>query len=85
MSKNQNEVKETTEPIEPKTIDLEVLEVETDAVIVKVDGWRMRVYFRENIAEKEFNVGQVIKATYTGDINDAHSVRFEKLNSRTNE
>jgi hypothetical protein len=56
--------------------ELDVLEVEEQAVIVKVDGWRMRIYFEENY---EYTQGRKVLAKFYGDINDAHTVRFEKL------
>lgn len=61
---------------EIKEVELEVLERETDAVIVKIDGWRMRVYF-----DKDFkgSIPNKILVKYTGDIENAHSVKFEKL------
>lgn len=71
MAKNTNFTKED----EIKEIELDVLEVEENAYIVKVDGWRMRVYF----ADKKSVTGGKIKAKYTGDIKDPHSVNFEKL------
>jgi hypothetical protein len=66
-------VKEVVEEI--KEVELEVLEKEEGSVIVKVDGWRMRVYFdgdKDSIPAK-------ILVKYTGDIDNAHSVKFEKL------
>ena len=61
---------------ELQEVELDVLEVEENAVIVKVDGWRMRVYFDENY---KYDQGKIVKAKFYGDINDAHTVRFEKL------
>lgn len=60
---------------ETKEIELDILEKEDDAFIVLVGGWRMRVYFNEGY---ELTSGRLI-AKYTGDITDAHSVKFEKL------
>lgn len=60
---------------EIKEVELDVLEKEDNAVIVKVDGWRMRVYFD---GDKD-SIGNKIKVKYTGDITNAHSVKFEKL------
>jgi plastocyanin domain-containing protein len=62
--------------LEVKEVELEVLEREENAVIVKVDGWRMRVYFDDK--DKD-SIPNKILAKYTGDIENAHSVRFEKL------
>ncbi len=61
---------------EIKEIEIEVLEKELDAIIVRVDGWRMRVFF-----DKDFKgeISNKVLVKYTGDINDAHSVKFERL------
>lgn len=62
-----------------KVVSLNVQEVESNAVIVSVDGWRMRVYFEDNSQVLVPRVGQVIQVKYTGDIEDVHSIKFEKL------
>lgn len=72
MGKNINLPKEDL----IKEVDLQVLEVEESAIIVKVDGWRMRVYFE---GLKEINPEQMITVKYKGDIDNAHSIRFEKI------
>lgn len=61
---------------ELKEIELEILEVESEALIVNVDGWRMRVYFEKSY--KHSSLKKVL-VKYIGDISDAHSVKFEKL------
>lgn len=62
-----------------KEASLIVQEVESDAVIVAVDGWRMRVYFDEKAQVLVPRAGNSIKVRYTGDIENPHTVRFEKL------
>lgn len=66
--------KEVVEEI--KEVELDVLEREEESVIVRVDGWRMRVYF-----DKELKglIPSKIKVKYTGNIEDAHTVVFQKL------
>lgn len=61
-----------------KTVELEVHEVEENAIIVNVEGWRMRIYFEDGY---ELNVGKgaLINAEYTGDIKKANTVKFKKL------
>jgi hypothetical protein len=67
----------TTQKVdEVKEIELEVLEKETDAIIVRVDGWRKRVYFDKDF-KREISNKVIVK--YTGDIENAHTVKFEKL------
>lgn len=73
MSKKFNIQKE--ESPETKEVELEVLEKEQDAFIVRVNGWRMRVYFDKDY---EKHSGK-IKVKYTGDIENVHSIKFEKL------
>lgn len=61
---------------EVKEIELEILEVESEALIVSLDGWRMRVYFEKGY--KHISLKRVT-VKYTGDIKDVHSVKFQKL------
>jgi hypothetical protein len=61
---------------EIKEVELDVLEREEESVIVKVDGWRMRVYFDKELKD---SIPNKIVAKYTGDIEDAHTVVFQKL------
>lgn len=68
--KNQNEIKEC---------ELIALEVEKESVIVKLNDWRMRVYFGENSDIVIPKIGQKFKVKYTGDIKDATSVKFQDL------
>lgn len=60
---------------EIKEIELEILEKEEDAFIVKVNDWRMRVYFNKGFEQKS----NIIKVKYTGDIKNVHSIKFLKL------
>jgi hypothetical protein len=39
----------------------------------------MRVYFDEGIEKDKFKFGQSVLVKYLGDIEDPHSIRFEKL------
>lgn len=59
-------------------IELRIIEVESDAVIVKFDGWRIRIYFDKKL-DGSFHTNQLIKVKYTGNIKDVHSLRFHKL------
>lgn len=56
-----------------------VLEVESDAVIVMVEGWRMRVYFDNKEQVLLPSVGKYIEVKYTGNIKNPHTVKFEKI------
>jgi hypothetical protein len=62
--------------VEVKEIELEILEIESDAFIVNVNGWRMRVFFEKG--HKHSSLKKVL-VKYTGDLKDVHSVKFEKL------
>jgi hypothetical protein len=71
--------KEEVKVEQPKEVELNVLEVEDNAIIVKIDGWRMRVYFDEGVKKEKFHFGQSVLVGYLGDIADVHSIAFEKL------
>lgn len=58
-----------------KEIDLTPVEVENDAYIVQIEGWRMRIYFDEG---HEVNRSKVT-VKYTGNIKNPHTVKFEKV------
>jgi hypothetical protein len=64
---------------QPKEIDLVIHEVQENAIIVNVQGWRMRVYFDTNFNPENLRYGQTVSVKYLGDIEDPHSIRFEKL------
>lgn len=59
----------------PKRTVLTIVEKEDDAFIVNLEGWRMRIYFDKDFKQQ----GKEIEVSYFGDLNDPHSVRFEKL------
>jgi hypothetical protein len=63
----------------PKEIQLVIHEVEDFAIIVNVQGWRMRVYYDVDFNSENLRYGQTISVKYLGDIEDAHTVQFEKL------
>jgi hypothetical protein len=62
-----------------KEIELTIHEVTDNAIIVNVDGWRMRVYFDEGAEKDIFRFGQSVLVKYFGDIKNPHSIKFEKL------
>jgi hypothetical protein len=64
---------------EPKEIELVVHEVQDNAIIVNVQGWRMRVYFDEGTEMDKFRFGQSVLVKYLGDIEDPHTIQFDKL------
>jgi hypothetical protein len=64
---------------EIKEFEMVIHEVEDNAVIVNVDGWRMRVYFDKDVKKEKFNLNQNIIIKYKGDISKPHTIRFEKL------
>jgi hypothetical protein len=68
-----------TEVEEPKEVELVVHEVQDNAIIVNVQGWRMRVYFDEGTEMDKFRFGQSVLVKYLGDIEDPHTIQFEKL------
>jgi hypothetical protein len=62
-----------------KQVDLTIQEVEDFAIIVNVQGWRMRVYYDVDFNYENLRYGQLITVSYFGDIEDVFSIRFVKL------
>jgi hypothetical protein len=77
MATTKEEV--VTEVEQPKEVQLTIHEVEDFAIIVNVQGWRMRVYFDEGTEMDKFRFGQSVLVKYLGDIEDPHTIQFEKL------
>lgn len=77
-NKEKNEIKQSPQPILQNSI-LKVVKVENDAVIVVVEGWRMRVYFDIGVKNDIFHEGQLIGVKHQGNINNPHTIVFEKL------
>jgi hypothetical protein len=71
--------KEETVIEQPKQTELTIHEVEDFAIIVNVEGWRMRVYYSVDFDYSKLRKGQNITVSYLGDIEDPFSIRFEKL------
>jgi hypothetical protein len=63
----------------PKEVELVIHEVDENSIIVNVEGWRMRVYFDAKVDKDKFNYGQSVLVKYFGDIENPHSIRFEKI------
>ena len=59
--------KEKTDILETTVVDVEV-----DAVIVSIQGWRIRVYGDD----LNLKLGQNIFVEYSGDLEDVHSVKL---------
>jgi hypothetical protein len=64
---------------EPKQVELVIHEVEENSIIVNVQGWRMRVYFDAKFNPENLRYGQTILVKYLGDIENPHTIQFEKL------
>ncbi|MBD1379217.1 hypothetical protein [Metabacillus arenae] len=63
-------------------IELPIHEVEEKAVIVNIQGWRIRAHFDESLNEKKkesYTLGRTIPVEYTGDIEDIHSIKLLPL------
>lgn len=82
MNKDANLNKVEIKKQELKTVELAAVEVESDAIIVVIDGWRMRVYFDKALSksDKESIVaGKVVNVEYEGDIKNVHSLKLLPL------
>jgi hypothetical protein len=67
-----------------KTTTLQVVKLEKDAVIVLVNGWRMRVFFDKDLPKEDIaklNVGRTILVEYVGNLEDVHTLEFKPLKS----
>lgn len=58
---------------------LSIHEVEEDAVIVNVNGWRMRVYFDKGANKEFYSLGKDIEFKHYGEAENPHEIKFEKL------
>lgn len=62
-----------------KSISLKVLEVEKKSIIVKIDGWRKRIYYDDSFDSSILNKNKIIEVKYKGDIDDLAKVEFLKI------
>lgn len=62
-----------------KSISLKILEVEKESVIVKVCGWRRRVYYDNSFDSSILNKNKTIEVKYKGDIANPAEVEFLKI------
>jgi hypothetical protein len=76
MATNKEVIKEVEQP---KETELVIHEVDENAIIVNVQGWRMRVYFDINFNSENLRYGQSVLVKYLGDIKNPHTIQFEKL------
>lgn len=61
-----------TKKTKTNTLEAIVSDVENDAVIVAIQGWRMRVYGDD----LNLKLGQSISIEYSGNLEDIHSIRL---------
>jgi hypothetical protein len=64
------------------SIILPIHEVEDDAVIVNIDGWRIRAYFDQSLTKEDkekYALSQEIEVYYTGDLKNIHSIKLLML------
>jgi hypothetical protein len=64
------------------TIILPIHEVEDDAVIVNIDGWRIRAYFDQSLTKEDkekYALSQEIEIKYTGELKNIHSIKLLTL------
>lgn len=79
-NRDNNKIKNNT-MAKIKTVKLPILKIEKHAVIVKLDGWRKRVYLNLSKQDmKKLKKGRMISIKYKGDIEDVHTVEFLPLN-----
>ena len=61
-----------TKKTKTNTLETIVSDVEKGAVIVSIQGWRMRIYGDD----LNLKLGQSVSIEYSGDIKDIHSIRL---------
>lgn len=84
QNKNETNKQEQIKVEQPKTVDLIVVKVEENAAIIKLNGWRMRVYFEKSLLKEDrekISIGRIIKVNYFGDITNVHSIQLLPLKS----
>ncbi|BDR74192.1 hypothetical protein K144316041_p20310 (plasmid) [Clostridium tetani] len=64
---------------EIKSISLKILEVEKKSIIVKIGGWRRRIYYDNGFDSSILNKNKIIEVKYKGDINNPTDVEFLKM------
>lgn len=64
---------------EIKSISLKILEVEKKSIIVKIGGWRRRIYYDNGFDSSILNKNKIIEVKYKGDINNPTDVEFLKI------
>lgn len=76
MATTKNEVTLTNK------VDLTVIKVEKESVIVKVDGWRIRLYFDKYLTKEDISklsTGRIVNAEYSGELSKVHTLKFLPL------
>lgn len=80
MKQNKFNKQQIGKEPELKEVLLEVHDVEEDALIVNINGWRKRVYFDELLTkEQKEQFGRLINVKYFGDLEDVHSLKLLPL------
>lgn len=65
--------------METQTVFKTVHESTDDAIIINVNGWRMRVWFDELLPKSDrqkIKKGNSILVEYIGDLDDVHNLEF---------
>lgn len=80
-SKDNNKYKkDIQDTVKVKNVKLPILKLEDNSAIVKLNGWRKRVYFNLSKKDKKkLKKGMLINIRYEGDIKDVHTVKFLSL------
>lgn len=67
------------EAMETQTVFKTIHEVDNDAIIININGWRMRVWFDEELPKSERNKlkkGNTILIEYIGELDDVHNLEL---------
>ena len=73
-------IKETKDTIkETKFVQLEAMDADEESVFVKIQGWRMRVYFLDKKISPLDYIHRTLKIEYEGDITDPISLKLLQI------
>ena len=60
----------------PNFVDLEVIDVDEESVFVRIQDWRIRVYFEDRTIDPLGYIHKILKIKYNGDLNDVMSLQL---------
>lgn len=56
-----------------------VVKIEEKAIIINLNGWRMRAYFEKDAEKEGISLGSFVELEHYGDADKPHKVEFLKI------